>query len=75
MVLIMKNFLAQCSTVITANQSVRAGKVIELKKTVETALTKCTSVKQTFIMKRTDANITLTDGEVLMDEVNKFIII
>lgn len=59
---------SKCCAVVTANQSVRAGKVIELKKTVEAALVNCKTVKHMFVMKRTDAEFTLNQGEIPMDE-------
>uniref|UniRef100_G3P852 acetate--CoA ligase n=1 Tax=Gasterosteus aculeatus aculeatus TaxID=481459 RepID=G3P852_GASAC len=40
---------AQSSTVITANQGVRGGKVTELKKTVDAAVQSCPAVRQVFV--------------------------
>lgn len=57
----------------TANQGVRGGKTIELKKTVETALEKCPSVKNVFIYKRTDQIFTLNkERDIVMDDVGFF---
>jgi len=44
---------AQAETVITANQAVRGGKFIELKKTVDEAVSKCPSVRNVFVYNRT----------------------
>ncbi len=46
-------YLAQCSVLVTANQIIRGGKVIELKKTVDAAVEKCPSLKHVFVMNRT----------------------
>lgn len=50
---------SQCSAVVTSNQGVRAGKKIALKVTVDEAVKKCESVKNVFVMKRTEAAMNL----------------
>ncbi len=65
--------LAQCSVVITANQGVRAGKKIELKKTVDSAVASCPSVKHVFVMQRTDAAMNLGSKDINLTEVVWFI--
>uniref|UniRef100_A0A8C6KNF5 Acetyl-coenzyme A synthetase n=1 Tax=Nothobranchius furzeri TaxID=105023 RepID=A0A8C6KNF5_NOTFU len=45
---------AESSTVITVNQGLRGGKVTELKKTVDTAVQSCPTVRQVFVATRTD---------------------
>uniref|UniRef100_A0A669D0C9 Acetyl-coenzyme A synthetase n=1 Tax=Oreochromis niloticus TaxID=8128 RepID=A0A669D0C9_ORENI len=55
---------AQSSTVITVNQGVRGGKVIELKKTVDTAVESCPTVKQVFVAMRTDNPVTMTARDI-----------
>lgn len=60
---------AQCKVIVTANQGVRAGKIIELKNTVDTAVAKCPSIEHIFIMQRTDAPISLGPKEINLTEV------
>ncbi|XP_029984350.1 acetyl-coenzyme A synthetase 2-like, mitochondrial [Sphaeramia orbicularis] len=62
---------AQSSTVITVNQGVRGGRVIELKKTVDTAVEGCPSVKQVFVAMRTENPVVMTDRDVSMEEEMK----
>lgn len=71
--LILQNitFSAQSSTVITVNQGVRGGKVIELKKTVDTAVHSCPTVQQVFVAMRTDNPVALTARDVVMEEVRE----
>lgn len=45
---------AQCKCIITANQGVRGGKIIELKKTVDEVVKKCPSLKQVYVFNRTN---------------------
>lgn len=40
--------------VFTANQGVRGGKSIELKKTVDAAVKSCPSIKNVFVYQRTE---------------------
>lgn len=71
--LILQNvtFSAQSSTVITVNQGVRGGKVIELKKMVDTAVHSCPTVQQVFVAMRTDNPVALTARDVVMEEVRE----
>lgn len=62
-------FSAQSSTVITVNQGVRGGKVIELKKTVDEAVSSCPMVQQVFVAMRTEKPVELTARDVAMEEV------
>uniref|UniRef100_A0AAX7TZ77 Propionate--CoA ligase n=1 Tax=Astatotilapia calliptera TaxID=8154 RepID=A0AAX7TZ77_ASTCA len=55
-------------TVITVNQGVRGGKVTELKKTVDTAMQSCPTVKQVFVAMRTDNPVTMTARDIAMEE-------
>ncbi|XP_076024142.1 acetyl-coenzyme A synthetase 2-like, mitochondrial [Genypterus blacodes] len=59
---------AQSSTVITVNQGVRGGKVIELKKTVDTAVQSCPSVQQVLVAMRTENPVVMTARDVAMEE-------
>lgn len=62
-------FSAQSSIVITVNQGVRGGKVIELKKTVDEAVSSCPMVQQVFVAMRTEKPVELTARDVAMEEV------
>lgn len=60
---------AQSETVITVNQGLRGGKVIELKKTVEQAVKQCPGVKRVLVSMRTDSKVPLTALDVPLEEV------
>lgn len=61
---------SECKVVITANQGVRGGKVIELKKTVDKAVSKCPSVERVFVYKRTEHPFQIEPNkDVVMDEL------
>lgn len=53
------------------NQGVRGGKVTELKKTVDTAMQSCPTVKQVFVAMRTDNPVTMTARDIAMEEVRE----
>ncbi|XP_068610145.1 acetyl-coenzyme A synthetase 2-like, mitochondrial [Brachionichthys hirsutus] len=59
---------AQSSTVVTANQGVRGGKVTELKKTVDAAVRSCPSVQQVLVAMRTDNPVAMTAKDVAVEE-------
>ncbi|XP_010776008.1 acetyl-coenzyme A synthetase 2-like, mitochondrial isoform X2 [Notothenia coriiceps] len=59
---------AQSSTVITVNQGVRAGKVTELKRTVDAAVKDCPSVQQVLVAMRTENPVTMTAKDMDMEE-------
>ena len=63
------NPLGTCSCVMTANQGVRGGKIIDLKKTVDTAVKNCPSVSKVFVWKRTDCQTSSDPKDVIIDEV------
>ncbi|XP_067939369.1 acetyl-coenzyme A synthetase 2-like, mitochondrial [Watersipora subatra] len=48
---------ASCTAVITSDQALRGGKIIELKRTVDAAVAKCPSVKHVFVSQRTGADL------------------
>jgi acetyl-CoA synthetase len=52
---------ADCSMVITANESVRGNKIIPLKKNVDTILKDCPKVKNVIVVKRTENNVPWMD--------------
>ena len=47
---------------MTADQGIRAGKPIELKRTVDQAVAKCPLVQSVFVMQRTAAQVPMQDG-------------
>ncbi len=61
---------AEAETVITADQAVRGGKIIELKATVDTAVKKCPKVKRVFVSKRTGANVPIGNRDIPLEEVS-----
>ncbi|KAI1977447.1 acetyl-coenzyme A synthetase 2 [Ophidiomyces ophidiicola] len=65
---------AQSKFVITADEGKRGGKVIGTKKIVDEALKQCPDVVNCIVFKRTDANISWTEGRDLWwhEEVEKY---
>lgn len=59
---------AQSSTIITVNQGVRGGKVIDLKKTVDAAVQSCPSVRQVLVAMRTESPVLMTDKDIPLEE-------
>ncbi|XP_043553028.1 acetyl-coenzyme A synthetase 2-like, mitochondrial isoform X3 [Chiloscyllium plagiosum] len=59
---------AQCETVITANQALRGGRVINLKKTVDQAVKQCPSVKRVLIATRTENKVPMSDIDIPLEE-------
>uniref|UniRef100_A0A674MWB4 Acetyl-coenzyme A synthetase n=1 Tax=Takifugu rubripes TaxID=31033 RepID=A0A674MWB4_TAKRU len=59
---------AQSSTVITVNQGVRGGKLVELKKTVDEAVQSCPTVQQVFVATRTENPVLMAARDVALDE-------
>lgn len=60
---------AESCTVITANQGVRGGRSIELKQTVDAAVSSCPQVRNVLVAMRTAAPVQLGDKDVAMEEV------
>uniref|UniRef100_A0A8C6Z9Q0 Acetyl-coenzyme A synthetase n=1 Tax=Nothoprocta perdicaria TaxID=30464 RepID=A0A8C6Z9Q0_NOTPE len=60
---------AQSETVITVNQGLRGGKVIELKKVVDQAVKQCPGVKRVLVSMRTDNKVPMTALDVPLEEV------
>jgi acetyl-CoA synthetase len=60
---------AEAKIVITADQGMRGGKLIELKKTVVTAVEKCPTVKTILVAKRTGNPVVSSPLDVDLDEV------
>jgi len=53
---------AKCSVVFTADEGLRGGKKIPLKKTVDEAVAQCPSVKNVIVVARTGAQVHWVDG-------------
>lgn len=62
---------ATCKAVVTANQGLRGGKVIELKKMVDAAVAECGCVENVFVMSRTGAEVPMESGrDIKLEEVS-----
>ncbi|KAJ8359562.1 hypothetical protein SKAU_G00160870 [Synaphobranchus kaupii] len=59
---------AQCKAVVTCNQGVRGGRVIELKATVDAAVKMCPSVQCVFVAQRTSNRVPMTRLDILLEE-------
>ena len=59
---------AGVETVLTCDQAVRGGKVIELKKTVDDAVARCPTVKRVFVGQRTGKSIDFNDKDFDLDK-------
>uniref|UniRef100_H3AW63 Acetyl-coenzyme A synthetase n=1 Tax=Latimeria chalumnae TaxID=7897 RepID=H3AW63_LATCH len=59
---------AQCKVVITCNQGVRGGRIIELKKTVDEALKTCSTVSHVFIAHRTENSVPMGNCDISLEE-------
>lgn len=70
-----KHVAAQSDTVITADQGVRGGKIIELKHVVDTAVAKCPSVKRVFVYQRTGADVPMSKIDINLDKVGSSIVL
>ena len=53
---------SDCQTVITADEGVRGGRIIPLKANVDMALNECPNVHSVFVVRRTGAEISWTEG-------------
>ena len=53
---------SDCQTVITADEGVRGGRIIPLKANVDTALDECPNVHSVYVVRRTGAEISWTEG-------------
>lgn len=62
--------VAQCKVVITTDQAVRGGKVIELKDTVDRAVSMCPSVEHVFVAQRTGARVSNTKKDIPLEKVD-----
>jgi len=53
---------ADCRTLITADESVRGGRNVPLKKNADTALAECPNVENVIVVQRTGGNVAWTQG-------------
>jgi len=59
---------AGAETIITSDQAVRGGKVIELKRIVDAAVAECPGVKRVFVATRTGADVPRTALDIPMEK-------
>ncbi|PKK20574.1 acyl-CoA synthetase short-chain family member 1 [Columba livia] len=57
-----------CKAVITYNQGVRGGRIIELKTTVDEAVKNSASIKHVFVAQRTDNKVQMGDHDIPLEE-------
>lgn len=56
---------------VTADQGIRGGKVIELKRTVDAAVAECDCVENVFVTTRTGAEVPMQSGrDIKLEEVS-----
>uniref|UniRef100_A0A673BY40 Acetyl-coenzyme A synthetase n=1 Tax=Sphaeramia orbicularis TaxID=375764 RepID=A0A673BY40_9TELE len=60
---------AECKAVVTCNQGVRGGRIIDLKATVDTAVKMCPTVQHVFVAQRTDAPAVMGHLDIALEEV------
>ena len=64
---------SNCKVVISANEGIRGGKSIPLKRNVDLALTDCPSVHTCLFVKRTSKNVDWLEGrDIWYDQVNNY---
>ena len=64
---------SNCKVVISANEGIRGGKSIPLKRNVDLALTDCPSVHTCLFVKRTSKNVDWLDGrDIWYEQVNNY---
>uniref|UniRef100_A0A8C5MLC6 Acetyl-coenzyme A synthetase n=1 Tax=Leptobrachium leishanense TaxID=445787 RepID=A0A8C5MLC6_9ANUR len=59
---------ASCKAVITFNQGVRGGRLIDLKKTVDEAIKNCPTIKHVFVAQRTDNQVNMGNHDIPLEE-------
>lgn len=60
---------AQCKAVVTCNEGVRGGRVIDLKSTVDAAVKSCPTVRRVFVSQRTERHAGTGELDVPLEEV------
>lgn len=63
------SLLAKCRVVITFNQGLRGGRVMELKKIVDEAVKHCPTVQRVLVAHRTDNKVHMGDLDVPLEQV------
>lgn len=63
--------LAQVKVVITADQSMRSGRAIDLKYAVDEAVAQCPSVEYVFVYQRTGAEVPMGKKDLLLEQVSR----
>ncbi|XP_041921163.1 acetyl-coenzyme A synthetase 2-like, mitochondrial isoform X1 [Alosa sapidissima] len=59
---------AQCKAVVTCNQAVRGGRVINLKTTVDAAVKSCPSITHVFVAQRTTNTVHMGELDIPLEE-------
>jgi acetyl-CoA synthetase len=60
---------AKCKVVITFNQGLRGGRVVELKKIVDEAVKNCPTIQHVLVAHRTDNKVHMGDLDVHLEQV------
>jgi acetyl-CoA synthetase len=61
--------LAKCKAVITFNQGLRGGRVVELKKIVDEAVKSCPTVQHVLVAHRTDTKVPMGSLDIPLEQV------
>uniref|UniRef100_A0A8C5LKD7 Acetyl-coenzyme A synthetase n=1 Tax=Jaculus jaculus TaxID=51337 RepID=A0A8C5LKD7_JACJA len=59
---------AKCKVIITSNQAVRGGRVVELKKIVDAAVKNCPTVQHVLVAHRTDTKVHMGDLDIPLEQ-------
>lgn len=63
------SLLAKCKVVITFNQGLRGGRVVELKKIVDEAVKQCPTVQCILVAHRTENKVHMGDLDIPLEQV------
>lgn len=63
------SLLAKCKVVITFNQGLRGGRVVELKKIVDEAVKHCPTIQHVLVAHRTDNKVQMGHLDVPLEQV------
>lgn len=63
------SLLAKCKVVITFNQGLRGGRVVELKKIVDEAVKHCPTIQHVLVAHRTDNKVHMGHLDVPLEQV------
>ena len=61
--------IAKCKVVITVNQGLRGGRVVELKKIVDEAVKLCPTIQHVLVAHRTDNKVHMGDLDIPLEQV------